>query len=131
TENIAIESIVGRFLEHSRMYSFGRGSEQKLYISSADLMTRNTERRIEVACPILDENIKQQINKIMEVTWMDNVKARILLNTGNYINKVDSHNPIDSQIYFIEEYKKKAMTMTEVVKPKTSLVEKFKKFFNK
>lgn len=107
TDNINIISIVGRFLEHSRIYSFGTGDEQKIYIASADLMTRNTERRIQVACPVQDKALKYQINRMLEAIWYDNVKARILFNDGNYIKKIDNRTLIDSQMYFLNEYMEK------------------------
>ncbi len=103
TDNITVISIVGRFLEHSRMYSFGAGEGQRLYIASADLMTRNTERRVEIACPVLDEGLKQRINGIMTALWYDNVKARILKSDGSYMKKVDNRAPVDSQAYFMQQ----------------------------
>lgn len=103
TENITVISIVGRFLEHSRIYSFGQGDSQKLFIASADMMTRNTERRVEVACPIFDRHLKYRINKMLEAMWYDNVKARILCSDGNYLRKIDNRAPIDCQLYFAEE----------------------------
>lgn len=90
TENIKIINIVGRFLEHTRVYIFGsdKASEpQKMYISSADLMTRNTEKRVEVACPIYSENIRSQINFIIEASLKDNVKASILQSNAEYLKK--------------------------------------------
>lgn len=108
TDNITIISVVGRYLEHSRIYSFGKGDEQKIYIASADLMTRNTERRIEVACPITDKYIKHQINNILEAIWYDNVKARILLNDGSYTKKIDNRTSINCQEYFAQVYSENA-----------------------
>ena len=78
SENIKAISIVGRFLEHSRILIFGNGGEEKYYITSADLMTRNLDMRSEVACPIYDPNIQQQLRKMIDVQLKDNVKARIL-----------------------------------------------------
>ena len=78
TENIRVKSIVGRYLEHSRIYCFGQGAEEKMFISSADFMTRNTERRVEVACPIEDERTKAKIHRIIDACLSDNVKGRIL-----------------------------------------------------
>ncbi len=78
TENIRVKSIVGRYLEHSRIYCFGEGAEEKMFISSADFMTRNTERRVEVACPIEDERTKAKIHRIIDACLSDNVKGRIL-----------------------------------------------------
>lgn len=65
TENLTVTSIVGRYLEHARIFSFGEGTEQKLYIGSADMMTRNTEKRVEVACPVLSQNVKDKINHML------------------------------------------------------------------
>jgi polyphosphate kinase len=102
TENISVISIVGRFLEHSRVYSFGTGAAQKMYIASADMMTRNTTRRVEVAAPILDERIKALINKMLETQLRDNVKARRLRNDG-YYEKLRGGEPVDSQEFLIKE----------------------------
>ncbi|MCL2774298.1 MAG: polyphosphate kinase 1 [Oscillospiraceae bacterium] len=87
TDNIRVISIVGRFLEHSRIFIFGKnkdGEETKVYISSADLMTRNTTRRLEIAAPICDEDIKTELERMFDCYWKDNVKARELLPSGNY-----------------------------------------------
>lgn len=89
TENIEIYSIVGRFLEHSRILMFGEGDRQKIYISSADFMTRNTERRVEVATPILDTDLKRQINRMMEVMLSDNQKLRMQKSNGQYVHRKD------------------------------------------
>lgn len=87
TENLSIMSIVGRYLEHARIFSFGTGSEQKIYIGSADMMTRNTEKRVEVACPIYDDTIRKEINHILKVMLSDNIKGRKLQNNGIYTKK--------------------------------------------
>ena len=84
TENISVISIVGRFLEHSRIYCFGEGKERVMYISSADLMTRNTDRRVEIATPVLDKDIENEIYKMLQVMLADNVNARRLLPDGTY-----------------------------------------------
>lgn len=84
TENIRVVSIVGRFLEHARVYTFGQGEEMRVYISSADLMTRNTERRVEIACPILDGKLKNRVLNILNLQLADKVKARRLLPDGSY-----------------------------------------------
>ncbi len=98
TENIKIISIVGRFLEHSRVYVFGKGERSKVYISSADFMTRNTEKRVEVAVPIYDYKNKDRILSWIELMLNDNVKARIQDSNGeyNYIN--NNRTPINSQM---------------------------------
>ena len=81
TENIRVVSVVGRFLEHSRIFIFGNNG---IYISSADLMTRNTTRRLEIAAPIFDEKIKTELEKIFDLYFKDNVKARELSPNGTY-----------------------------------------------
>lgn len=92
TENIKIRSIVGRFLEHSRVYSFGHG--EKLYISSADFMTRNTDKRVEIATPIKDPIIKKKILHILDLLLKDNTKAKELNEYGEYLlPQTDAKNP--------------------------------------
>lgn len=112
TDNITVRSIVGRFLEHSRIFIFGKdGKEQKIYIGSADYMSRNTIRRVEVAAPVEDEKLKKRIREMFGVLMHDNVKARIMQNDGTYIRAERSENEEDlnSQEYFYEEaYKKLA-----------------------
>ena len=110
TDNITIKSIVGRFLEHSRIYIFGKGKTAKIYISSADFMTRNTIRRVEVATPVYDDGIKERILRMFNTMLCDNVKARIMANDGNYYKKdaVDGVSRLNSQEYFYDEVVKKA-----------------------
>ena len=103
TENVRVMSIVGRYLEHARIFSFGTGASQKIYIGSADMMTRNTEKRVEVACPILDDNIRRQINHYLKVMLSDNVKARVLQSDGSYVRKKAVDSQVDSQAAFMEE----------------------------
>ncbi len=103
TENLRVMSVVGRYLEHPRIFSFGTGEKQKLYIGSADMMTRNTEKRVEVACPILDADIKKQVNHYLKVMLSDNIKARVLQNDGTYKKKELTEPFIDSQAVFMEE----------------------------
>lgn len=113
TENITVISIVGRFLEHSRIFCFGEGKEMKMYIGSADAMTRNMEKRVEIACPILDERIKQKINDMLEVQLNDNVKARVLQNDGNYVKRSGAeYTAVDAQKYLMEEAIKQAPKQT-------------------
>lgn len=78
SENIEVISIVDRFLEHSRVFIFHNGGDEKYFISSADMMTRNLDHRIEVGCPILDQDIQQELKDMLELQWKDNVKARII-----------------------------------------------------
>lgn len=112
TDNITVRSIVGRFLEHSRIFIFGKdGKEQKIYIGSADYMSRNTIRRVEVAAPVEDEKLKKRIREMFSILMHDNVKARIMQNDGTYIRAERSENEeeLNSQEYFYEEaYKKLA-----------------------
>lgn len=105
TENITVKSIVGRYLEHSRIYIFGVGQRQKIYISSADFMTRNTQRRVEVAAPIFSSVAKEKILQIVEALRADNVKARTQLSSGEYIRPTAGEGePIyDSQIDFYRQ----------------------------
>ena len=84
TDNLTVTSIVGRYLEHPRVFLFGQGAEQKVYIGSADMMTRNTEKRVEVACPIYDESIKKRLARSLNVMLADNVKARVMQDDGTY-----------------------------------------------
>ena len=84
TDRITVFSIVGRYLEHTRIYRFGRGEDAALYISSADFMTRNTERRVEVACPVLSPEVRKKIFHIIDVLTSDNVKARQLGPDGEW-----------------------------------------------
>ena len=103
TENIRVFSIVGRYLEHSRIYSFGAGSEQKLYISSADLMTRNMQRRVEVAVPIYAPHIRERINHILDVYFRDTAKARELKSDGNYERFPEYKTGLSAQEQFMAE----------------------------
>ena len=110
TENITVRSIVGRFLEHSRIYIFGTEERRKIYISSADYMTRNTTNRVEVAVPVLDEKIKKRIWDMFTVLISDNTKARIQQNNGVYVKAEHKENTpsINAQEYFYDEAYKKA-----------------------
>ena len=112
TENVRVMSVVGRYLEHPRIFSFGTGKEQKIYIGSADMMTRNTEKRVEVACPVLDEQIRRQINHDLKVMLSDNVKARVMQKDGTYTKRKlkdeSAGEMIDSQAVFMEEALKAA-----------------------
>ena len=103
TENVRVTSIVGRFLEHPRVFVFGTGSEQKIYIGSADMMTRNTEKRVEVACPIYNENIKKRLVRSLNIMLADNVKAREMLPDGTYQKKKIVERSINSQAVFMQE----------------------------
>ena len=84
TENITVTSVVGRFLEHSRIYTFGEGEDRVTYISSADMMTRNTDKRVEIAAPLLDKAVEEQVCSYLELMLSDNVKAMHLCEDGVY-----------------------------------------------
>lgn len=87
TENVHVTSIVGRYLEHARIYCFGKGEDETLYISSADMMTRNLNRRVEIACPIFDPEIKKQLKWILSCQLHDNSKASFMMADGVYSRK--------------------------------------------
>ena len=124
TENIRVISIVGRFLEHSRIYIFGKGERRRVYISSADFMTRNTERRVEVAAPILDRALADRIASTFELMLRDNVKAREQGSDGLYrhVERSEDEEPLNSQLYFYEQAYRAAEQQTapasEYIPPK-------------
>lgn len=103
TDHVRVTSIVGRFLEHPRIFSFGRGSAQKLYIGSADMMTRNTEKHVEVACPVYDVDLRARLNHMLQVMLEDNVKARVLDAAGTYLKKGQGEPFVDAQEVFMQE----------------------------
>lgn len=103
TDNIRILSIVGRYLEHSRIYIFGTEERDKIYISSADFMTRNTLRRVEIAVPILDEKLKCRVREMFITMLSDNVKARVQQPDGTYRLPKYVESPLNSQEYFFAE----------------------------
>lgn len=103
TENITIRSIVGRFLEHTRIYIFGAQENCKVYIASADWMTRNTRRRVEVAAPIYDASIRHRILAMFDLMMSDNVKARVQQPDGSYVRAPKGDPLINSQEYFYEQ----------------------------
>ena len=103
TENIRIISIVGRFLEHSRIYIFGSKERRKCYIASADFMTRNTVRRVEVAAPVYNDKLKTKLQEMFDVMLSDNQKARKLEADGNYHRVSNDLTPVNAQEYFYAE----------------------------
>lgn len=108
TENIRVISIVGRFLEHSRIYIFGTEERSKVYIASADFMTRNTVRRVEVAAPVEDVRLKEYLLKDFRIMLNDNVQARKMNPDGNYTRIRNDKEPLSAQEFFYEEAYKKA-----------------------
>ena len=103
TENIRIISIVGRFLEHSRIYIFGSKERRNYYIASADFMTRNTVRRVEVAAPVYNDKLKTKLQEMFDVMLSDNQKARKLEADGNYYRVSNDLAPVNAQEYFYAE----------------------------
>ena len=103
TENIQVRSIVGRFLEHSRIYIFGTQEREKIYIASADFMTRNTLRRVEVAAPIYDKDLKMQLEEMFITMLSDNQKARQEDSRGNYEIVAVQETPLNSQEFFYDQ----------------------------
>ena len=104
TENIRVVSIVGRFLEHSRIYIFGRGERAKVYIASADFMTRNTLRRVEVASPVMDADIRARILSMFDTMLRDNMQAREMDAQGQYHRLTPGESePLSSQEYFFKQ----------------------------
>lgn len=102
TNNIRVTSIVGRFLEHSRIYIFGTKQRRKVYISSADFMTRNTVKRVEVAAPVYDPDIQDRIVNIFETMLSDDVKARVQISDGTYRKKRSHRKNLSAQDKFME-----------------------------
>ena len=121
TENIRVISIVGRFLEHSRIYIFGTEERSKVYIASADFMTRNTVRRVEVAAPVEDVRLKECLLKDFRIMLNDNVQARKMNPDGNYTRIRNDKEPLSAQEYFYEEaYKKVGKKEQPQVKTETA-----------
>ena len=121
TENIRVISIVGRFLEHSRIYIFGTEERSKVYIASADFMTRNTVRRVEVAAPVEDVRLKECLFKDFRIMLNDNVQARKMNPDGNYTRIRNDKEPLSAQEYFYEEaYKKTGKKEQPQVKTETA-----------
>ena len=107
SENIEVISIVGKFLEHTRLLVFCNNNNPKFYISSADWMTRNIDNRVEVTCPIYDEDIKQELMDIFDICWSDNVKARIINETQDNTYKRNDLPKVRSQFATYDYYLKK------------------------
>ena len=116
TENVTVRSIVGRFLEHSRIFIFGsENKDQKIFLGSADWMSRNTIRRVEVAAPVEDERLKKRIRDMFRVMMSDNVKARVMQPDGSYVHaeRKDGEEAVNSQEYFYAEAYKRLEEKSE------------------
>jgi polyphosphate kinase len=114
TENIQVTNVVGRFLEHARVYAFGEGEEAKIWISSGDLMTRSLTRRVEVAVPVLDKNIKRRIIDMLNIMLADNVKGHRLMKNGRHQRRKDDQPRLCSQEYFIEDARNRVLTENQI-----------------
>lgn len=125
TENLTVTSIVGRYLEHPRVFVFGTGDDKKVYIGSADMMTRNTEKRVEVACPIYDAGIKKQLVRYLSIMLADNVKARSMTSDGTYRKKKSAERSVCAQEIFMKEamHAKRPARMEE----KKSILERLRR----
>ncbi len=123
TENIHIISIVGRFLEHSRIYIFGCGEERKYYISSADFMTRNTVKRVEVAAPVYSPALKQRIQGIFDLMLSDNKKARVENSDGTYTFVKCEGEPVNSQEMLYQEAYDRAAERTQAKETDSKVIE--------
>lgn len=110
TENIRVISVVGRYLEHSRIYRFGEGDDEKIYIASADFMTRNTVRRVEVAAPVYDAHAREKIRHIFNTIMIDDEKGKEQRADGVYADRKINSIPVDSQAQFFNEAYKNAKT---------------------
>lgn len=115
TDNIQVISIVGRYLEHSRIYIFGKGGDSEVYIASADFMTRNTTKRVEVAAPVYDPELKERILESFNLMLRDNVKASVLKSDGNYYHRDGGDIQLNSQEYFYADAYRKASFYKEKI----------------
>lgn len=123
TENIEVRSIVGRYLEHSRIYMFGRGEQSEMYIASADFMTRNTQRRVEIACPVLDSEIRKRIIEIKELQWSDDLKSMSLQPSGEYVPSTENGlvNSQEEQMLLAEDAWRREKKLQQKSKAKANL----------
>ncbi len=115
SEHISVRSIVGNFLEHSRIFYFHNGGQEEVYCASADWMPRNLEKRVEILFPIEQENLKKEVIHILDMEFQDNVKAHLLQPDDTYV-KADRRGKvsISSQDYFVEEAKEKVRVDSSV-----------------
>lgn len=127
TENIHVTNVVGRFLEHARIYLFGRGESAEMFISSADLMTRNLNRRVEIACPVRNVQLRAQLRWILDSQLRDTAKASLMLADGTYCRK-HSAAAFDSQDDFIQE---SPHIPAEPIREKTGLLQRLKRLSQK
>jgi polyphosphate kinase len=106
SENIEVKSIVGRFLEHTRIYAFNNNSSQRIFLSSADWMSRNFDRRVELLLEITRQDLIDHLRMVLDECWNDNVKAHILKQNGEYMHSTPEGKTFNAQEYFIDYYAK-------------------------
>ena len=130
TENISVISIVGRYLEHSRIFCFGRGENEKMYIGSADFMTRNTVRRVEIACPIDSPEVRRQLHGILDAMLEDSVKARVLQADGSYCKKPRAYGPVCAQELLMQQAEEAARKQAAAApeQERSSIWQRFLRF---
>lgn len=130
TEHISVTSIVGRYLEHSRIFCFGRGEQEKMYIASADFMTRNTVRRVEIACPVDSPEIRSRLHGILDAMLQDNVKARALRPDGSYCRKAVSGERICAQELLMKQAAEQAGKAAAAPEPeRRSIWQRMRRLF--
>ena len=131
TENITVISIVGRFLEHTRVYCFGTGTEMELYIASADMMTRNTQRRVEIACPVENQRLRERVYKMLQIMLEDTVKGRKLHRDGQYRFRDREPFAEASQERFMKLAVERSHSGISAKEKPESFMQKVKHFFHK
>ena len=125
TDNISVTSIVGRFLEHSRIYCFGEGDLRRCYLSSADLMTRNQTRRVEVACPVHSPELKEVLSEYLDRLLADNTKAWRLGSDGNYTDVTPGDDPPqNAQAHYMDH----PLELAHSIRPRRSLRDRLNRF---
>ena len=130
TDHISVISIVGRFLEHSRVYCFGVGSEMELYIASADMMTRNTQRRVEIACPVENPRLRERIYKMLQIMLEDTVKGRRLHPDGQYRFRNREPFAEASQERFMKLAAERSHSAVPNQAPRDSFTRRIKRLFH-
>ena len=133
TDRIRVFSIVGRYLEHPRIYAFGVGEGTRLYIGSADLMTRNTERRVEIACPVVDPDVRRQIRQYVELFCSDNVKARNMGPDGSYtpVPRQEGAPAVNAQAALMEQAVREARAVANAPAPQEKRGGFFHRLFHR
>ncbi|MCD1147429.1 polyphosphate kinase 1 [Peptoniphilus sp. KCTC 25270] len=131
TDNVKVYSIIGRFLEHHRIYQFGKGEEAQVFISSADFMTRNIRNRVEVACPVLDSDRKKEVMEFLEDSFSDDVKLQELLPSKRY-GRVENKRNFIAQEYFMKQaIAKDPQEEKESFPKRPSLLRRIIQFFSR